>query len=328
MSAVSTINLNDFLVQKDSGDVVTGADWNKLVALFHAVNNNAEALLNTIKDVDTNAANIAQVTQGAVPDNSIGYDKLEKIGGIKNVYTFTEDITPKTGVTYYTLEDGVYSPHENLAAFESGVQYYELRAVVTRPAIADADVVGDGVIHGYHCAELILGSLLNDSVTVYTDKGILSKFPAYTSALQYDWSDAPTAEHTITFEKQHKAFVIISNGTIILLHANPNTPDVYIGLRKSPSNGDVSGLDTIALLGEEKHTRTPQSIYTSKQQDYVVGLLGVTGARHVQLQHCYYDYASKTIKFTVKHLHTSYAVGEKFNYPEVSYSFGNLIIGL
>ena len=331
---VSTINLNDFLVQKNSGDIVTGDDWNKLIALFHATNVNANALLQLMKAVDANTANIAHVTQGAVPDGSIDYNKLSKIGGTTNKYVLTTDLTPVSGVTYYTLEGTVYIPHIDLAVFEPGTQYYTLETVVTEPAILGPDVIGDGVVENYHlasktllpsaCSDFLLGGLLNDNATVYTDKGVSGTIPSSTTRT--------TVEHTITLDKPHKALIIIGAYSVVFLTADINKPDLYIGGSiEGTEDGDalMNNMFIKHLVGDSKRHASPQS-YTKlwplisaaddiETANYPSGLLETSRA---YLNRCYYDYETKTVKLRITQLHSS------TNYSQASYNFGNLIIGI
>ena len=338
---VTTINLNDFLTQKDSGDVVTGADWNKLVSLFHAVNGNASALLNLMKSVDTNTANIAQVSQGAVPDGSIDYSKLSKLGGTTNKYVLTSDDTPVTGVTYYTLENNKYIAHTDLTAFETGVKYYTLEVVATQPAIAGSDVIGDGVIQSFNlaphsllpsaCSEFLLGGLLNDNAIVYTDKGVTGTFPEYTADTD---KSGNIVEHTITFEKQHKAFIIINKSCISVLCAAPDKPDLYIGLTVNATDASDVEFTINHLSGANKRNAEPQKMLNGKYQSWLYKAnapVGLTGNSSVQLACCYYDYETKSIKLKFKHWCTQRTeVNDQYDYifPAVTYSFGDLIIGL
>lgn len=336
---VITIDTKDFLVPKNSGDVVTGADWNKLVSLFHAFNGNAKELLDTIKNVDINTANIAQVTQGAVPDGSIEYAKLSKMGGITKKYILTTDTTPKAGTTYYTLEGNAYVPHTGLTAFTTGVQYYILETRATTAAIADGDVIGDGVLEDYHladhtllpraCSEFLLGGLLNDSATVYTDKGVSGSFAYHTDMETY----IPTPiTHTIQLDKSHKTVVIIQPGGIIILNANPDKPNLFIGgyIKLVENDYVYGGMYISHLIGTNKSEQAPQGIYTNSQfspgmqrASYPTGLLSPDVATFMQLRRCYYDSNKGTITVTISHL-----PGNKYHYPAQDYSFGNLIIGL
>lgn len=325
MSAVSTINLNNFLVQKDSGDVVTGADWNKLVALFHTVNNNANALIATNQNVGVNAANIAQISLGAVPDNSVGYSKLEKAGNTKGVYTLVEDAAPTSGVTYFTLENGAYKAHSNLTEFKVGVQYYVLETVPTQPAVAAPDVIGDNIIMAKHCAEMLLGGLLNDSVTVYTDKAV---HIAFETAYVDSTKNAPTVARTITFEKQHKAFIIMTSHTISFLCAAPDKPDVYIGLSAQP-DGDPGQLVVKCLIGDNKLIGAPQNlVYSRNPASYAYAPRGLTKNSVVRLQRCHYNYDTKSIEAVFEQCYAGITAADQYIYPAVEDTFGSLIIGL
>lgn len=332
--AVSTINLKDFLVQKNSGDIVTGDDWNKLVSLFYAVNNNAQELIALMQHADVNTANIAQITQGSVPDGSIDYAKLSKMGGITKKYAYTTDSTPNPNTTYYTLENNIYKPCETLAVFEPGIAYYVLESVVTQPAIAKPDVIGDGVIENYHlasktllpsaCSDFLLGGLLNDNATVYTDKGVSGTLPYSTTRT--------TVEHTITLDKPHKALIIIGAYSVVFLTADINKPDLYIGGSiEGTEDGDalMNNMYIKHLIGDSKRHASPQSYtklwpYVSAVDDlesanYPSGLLETS---HAYLKRCYYDYETKTVKLSITHLYNG------SGFPQASYNFGNLIIGI
>jgi hypothetical protein len=330
MNPVETIKTDDFLVQKNDGDVVTGSDWNKLVALFHATNSNALALLDVIKNVDTNTANIAQVTQGAVPDGSIGSSKLEKYGGIKNVYVFTEDTTPQAGTTYFTLKDGAYVPHADLVAFTPGEQYYVLATVPTTAAVSDSNAVGNNVVTHYHCVDAILGGLLNDKTTVYTDKGVTGVFEACKlSDAEYNAGAIPTQTRTITFSKPHKAFLIITSSTISLLLADSTKPDIHFGMGVFWGDKDIERILIHTLIGEDKRTEHIQSIADIGGEGTALDFYKMANADRVALTHCYYDAATQSIKLEFKHAYYDHDSYDKiYTFNEENYSFGNLIIGL
>lgn len=177
--AVMSINPNDFLTTKKEGEFVTAEEWNRLVALFTVLNNNAMELLSTNQAVDSNKANILHLTAGAVPDESITCEKLSTKYTLKNTYIVTQDTTPVTGKTYYTYENGVYTAVESLSTFRADTVYYELTTEYAKPAINTPEVIGDKVITGEkladetltnsNCVPNLIGQLLkNCSIKSYT----------------------------------------------------------------------------------------------------------------------------------------------------------------
>ena len=432
--AVTTINLNEFLPKKLDGEVVTAEDWNKLIALFQALNSNALALLDLTKVVDTNTANIATLTLGAIPDRSIGSNKLEITGNTKQVYQITTDTVPKDGVTYYTVgestfepqlglsvfnkdtqyyelntiyirtahetpqpetlyyifedaenivtpevgaqgPEGVYISQPNLVEFVTNVVYYELKAVhqltvdqepqagktyytqqitaytphtgltgfdlnkiyytlntvATKAAIAEAEVIEDGVIPGVKLQEntlssglftdLIIGGLLNDKTTVYTDKYVSGSFTGKEDA-NADINETRT--HTITFEKEHKALLVINSETISLFMADPNKPDITFGINYSSS---MQRLCVKTRLGDNKRTARIQTDYEigSFTDNYVAANpLNLAHSDRVCLINAYYDGDTKTLTAVFKR--AGEFVNQNTGY--YSYGFGSLIIGL
>lgn len=434
LMAVTTINLDEFLPKKLDGEVVTAEDWNKLVALFQALNSNALELLDLTKAVDINTANIATLTLGAIPDRSIGSNKLEIAGNTKQVYQITTDTVPKDGVTYYTvgestfeqqlglsvfnkdtlyyeldtiyirtthetpqpetlyyiLEDaenivtpevgaqgpeGVYISQPNLVEFVTNVVYYELKAVhqltvdqepqagktyytqqittytphtdltgfdlnkiyytlntvATKAAIAEAEVIEDGVIPGVKLKEntlfgslftdTVIGSLLNDKVTVYRDKGISGRFTGKEDTAA-DINETQT--HTITFDKAHKALLVITAGTISLYMADPSKPDLHFG----DAALDRHGVCFRTIFGPNKNTQIIQTTYeygaTFSHQWYAGYPYNLCSSQGVCLKHANYDYSTKTLTTVFQR------AGDYVNQAEhfYGYSFGSLIIGL
>lgn len=320
--AVVTIDLDHFLTLKKDGEIVTAEDWNKLVALFQSINQNANELLTLIKDVNDVRADMVNIVSNGVADDSVGYDKLEKLDKTKQVYVLNTDETPVPGVVYYTLEDTEYIPHENLTEFEN-VQYYVVNTVASNAAIAAADVIADGVIPHTKlklgtiveavCSDLLLGGLLSDNVTVYLDKGFSGVFKK---------TDSLGTQHTktITFEKAHKALIVINNNCISLYTTVANAPDVHIG--SEYAQGYYQGLYINTLIGANKLSLAPQQLVFGTDGHEIAGrpidLSG--GGIYTQLSRAYYDYSKKTLQVSVKYVRRTNV--------DVPYSFGNLIIGL
>lgn len=302
---VSTISLNDFLVQKNSGDIVTGDDWNKLIALFHATNINANALLKLMKAVDTNTANIAHVTQGAVPDGSISYSKLSKMGGTTNTYVLSTDLKPVAGVTYYTLEDTKYVPHPGLEVFDEGVKYYTLETVVTEPAIADSDVIGNHVIEVFNCVPSFLATLLDSSVDVYSDKAITGTIGIEEKTI------------SIVLPKEHKHLLVINKWSVLMLNADALKPDIVLTSVNQVYENDLyyPTFRIATAIDANKKTCTYDAIAGIRQASWDGGRW--REYRTAFIKQAYYDVETNTIHCTLK-----------CSASDVDYSFGDLIIGL
>lgn len=328
--AVTTINLDEFLPKKLDGEVVTAEDWNKLVTLFQAINSNAFELLDVRKAVEVNAGNISEITQGAVPDNSITSAKLSKSGGVMHVYQLTTDLTPVSGVTYYVRnENGQYVPAVDLVTFDPNTQYFNLNTVACEPAVNVPEIVGTNVIKNEHmqsntllanvCTDLFLGGLLADKVTIYTDRGANGTF--YKSV---DTTGA-THTHTITLDKPHKALIIINGSTIsFMTDYKANTPDLYIGVTDSYSTGGATRLDINRLSGEDKYNVSPQKI--AKGTNFQGNIAGspydlCDGGYSVRLKQAYYNSSKKQINLTTELIYTR-------DSSLFGYSFGDYIIGL
>ena len=421
------------LPEKQSGEIVTAEDWNKLTALFLALNKNAVALDSVRRVAETNEANIATLTLGAIPDRSIGSNKLEIAGNTKQVYQITTDTVPKEGVTYYTVGDATfvqrigltafdkdtlyyelntvyvrtehetpqpdvtyyiyengeeeppekgeqgpegvyisqpglvefttgvvyyellavhqltvdvepqtgktyytqnieaYVPHEGLTGFDPNTVYYTLSTVPTKAAIAEAEVIEDGVIPGVKLQEntlfgslftdTIIGSLLNDKVTIYSDKGISGRFTGKEDKAA-DINETQT--HTITFDKAHKALLVITAGTISLYMADPSKPDLHFGTARLGG----SGVCFRTIFGPNKNTQTIQMTYeygaTFSHQWYAGNPYNMCSSQGVCLKHANYDYSTKTLTTVFQR------AGDYVNQDDsfYSYRFGSLIIGL
>lgn len=331
LMAVTTIKLDEFLPKKLDGEVVTAEDWNKLVALFQAINSNAFELLDVRKAVEVNTGNIAEITQGAVPDNSITSAKLSKSGSVTQVYQLTTDLTPVSGVTYYVRnETGQYVPAVGLVTFDPDTQYFNLNTVACEPAVNVPEIVGTNVIKNDHmqsntllanvCTDLFLGGLLADKVTIYTDRGVSGTFDK-----SVDTSGA-THTHTITLDKSHKALVIINEYTIsFITDYNANTPDLYIGLNNTLGTTQPALLRIARLSGENKHNVSPQDTanganFTGTVAGSPYNLCG--GNYRVRLKQAYYNSSEKQINLTTELIYTGKG-DNSFNY-----SFGDYIIGL
>lgn len=311
---VTTINLDDFLSQKDSGDIVTGSDWNKLIALFYAVNGNAEALLDVMKNVDTNTANIAQVSQGAVPNGSIGYNKLSKIGGTTQQYVLTTDTVPQPEVTYYTLEGTKYVPHESLVTFESETQYYNLITVATEAAIADSDVIGDGVIQPFHCAASFLKTLLGKDVTVYTDKAISGTLTITKASGDYN-SETVSETKTVTLPKAHKALLSINPYSIILFTADATRPNIALNSTSITEDAVYSGVKSFMVrhaIGVAKQNWAPGATAAVKMSHML--------NNEVYVSNAYYDTDACKLNFT-------FSKTAAYTHTQ-DYKFNNLLIGI
>lgn len=421
------------LPEKQSGEIVTAEDWNKLTALFLALNQNAVALDSVRQVAETNEANIATIALGAIPDRSISAIKLEVAGATKQVYQITTDTQPKEGVVYYTVGDATfvqrigltafdkdtpyyelnavyvrteheapqpdvtyyiyengeeeppekgeqgpegvyisqpgleefatgviyyellaihqltvdaepqtgktyytqnieaYVPHEGLTNFDLNTIYYTLSTVSTKAAIAEAEVIEDGIIPGSKLQEntlssglftdLIIGGLLNDKTTVYTDKYISGSFTGKEDA-NADINETRT--HTITFEKEHKALLVINSETISLFMADPNKPDITFGINYSSS---MQRLCVKTRLGDNKQTARIQTDYEigSFTDNYVAANpLNLAHSDRVCLINAYYDGDTKTLTAVFKR------AGERVNQNAslYGYGFGSLIIGL
>ena len=330
LMAVTTIKLDEFLPKKLDGEVVTAEEWNKLVALFQAINNNAFELLDVRKAVEVNTGNIAEITQGAVPDNSINSAKLSKTGGVTQVYQLTTDLTPSPDVTYYVRnEKGQYVPAVDLVTFDPNIQYFNLNTVACEPAVNVPEIIGTNVIKNEHfqsntllanvCTDLFLGGLLADKVTIYTDRGVSGTFDK-----SVDTTGA-TRTHTITLDKAHKALVIINGSTIsFMTDYQANTPDLYIGLNDSWSTGNPIRLDINRLSGEDKHNVSPQD--TANGANFTGTVAGSPynlcyGGPSIRLKQAYYNSSAKQINLTTELIYTG-------NSAVFTYSFGNYIIGL
>ena len=330
--AVITINVDDFLTAKSDGEVVTAQEWNKLIALFQSININANALLDLMKLVDINTANIAQVTQGAVPDGSIGASKLEKSGSVKSTYRITEATTPVAGVTYYVLENNKYTPIQDLSEFDTGTVYYELITVPTEPAINDAAMFADNVILDRHllaktlsarvCADTLLGDLLSTNTTYYTDKGVSGNL-----------TDSNVVDFEIKFPKAHKAVILFSGRTVSFIVANDNIPNIYIGSDVTGSSGSTQWFGTTVRVGSEKKNVAVQSILSISPNgafngDYPIANspYALAGGRCVRVLQCYLSTTDteSTLHFALQRTHDQ----EKYGSGNWSYSFGHMIIGL
>ena len=329
--AVTTIKLDEFLPKKLDGEVVTAEDWNKLIALFQAINSNAFELLDVRKAVEVNTGNIAEITQGAVPDNSINSAKLSKTGGVTQVYQLTTDLTPVSGVTYYVRnENGQYVPAVDLVTFDPDTQYFNLNTVACEPAVNVPEIVGTNVIKNEHlqsntllanvCTDLFLGGLLADKVTIYTDRGASGTFDK-----SVDTTGA-THTHTITLDKAHKALIIINGSTIsFMTDYQANTPDLYMGVTDSYSTGGTTRLDINRLSGEDKHNISPQD--TANGANFAGTVAGSPynlcgGTYRVRLKQAYYKSSEKQINLTTELIYTGKGSAS------FTYSFGDYIIGL
>ena len=231
--AVTTININDILTTKAEGEVVTAAEWNKLITLFYAINGNANELLSVKQQVDANRGNILNITAGAVPDESITSAKLSTISSVANTYIETTDVTPDSGKTYYTYADGTYTACSSLASFEDGVVYYELDTIEPGPAISSLDVIANKLITGdkianstltsKHCVTTMLGELLNNCI-IYDASALYANTapPATAASTTY-------ATNTLKLSKQHKAVILIGYGLdFAVLTANETAPNFIV----------------------------------------------------------------------------------------------------
>ena len=342
--AVITINLDDFLPKKLDGEVVTAEDWNKLVALFQAINTNALELLDLTKLVDINTANIATVTQGAVPDNSINGSKLSKLGGVTPVYQLTTDSTPSADVTYYIEdENGRYVAQTDLSSFLPEIKYYVLNTIDSTPAVDTPEHIADEVIQNKHlkantllssvCSDLLLGGLLSDKATIYTNKGISGAFDLSTE------KRGTLHTHDIVLDKPHKAVIILTTNAIaIITDYKAPAPDIYIGSEFKFTNEIAKQEHKFCvntLIGDAKVNERPQKMtayhgfYDEGYEDlyYASAPYELCGTRMVGLYRAYYDSSAKTIHCTFEQGYGRGASAPN-SATKYDYSFGNIIIGL
>jgi hypothetical protein len=326
--AVTTINIDEFLPTKLDGETVTAADWNRLVLLFRTINDNAFELLDLIKTVDINKANISSLALGSIPDRSISASKLEQLGDTKAVYILTEDTVPKADVTYYTLSttvDGqttttVYTPHIGLEEFDVHEQYYTLETVPTEAAIASPEIIANGVITGDKIrdntltsalfTDLVLGGLLNDKSTIYTDKGVTDTLPA----------DVTSRAHTIKFDKAHKVLVVINTTSLSVFMADTSKPDLHIGLT-APASSGAQELFIKHLIGVAKQDTIQTAKKAAFSSVYSAGApYGLTGHKRLCLSNAYYQSDKQELYLKFTRVPNSDSA--------IDYSFGHLIIGL
>ena len=309
--SVITINTDDFLTTKKDGEYVTAEEWNKLVALFTAINHNAEALIETNKAVDVNKANIAQATVGAVPDASITSEKLSTTHTLKNVYRRTEDTSVITGKNYYTYDGSVYTLAENLTKFISGVAYYELHIEEAGPAVNSSDVIGDRVITGAkiadrtllasNCVTNIIGSLLKGCpINTYT-KAITVK------------STNTTVEFTL--DKAHDAVIICTGNELILLRTGDNK---VFGIGGTHTTGWGNIGDIYALSIKYDTPSNLQYIYTALDEGSGAASFTNLGG-HIQTRVLDIQLKDKIITYTLKSL---------ANVGDLSYDFSITVLGL
>ena len=203
--------------------------------------------------------------------------------------------------------------------------------MTTKAAIAEAEVIEDGVIPGSKLTDntlssslftdLILGGLLNDKVTIYSDKGISGRFTGKEDKAA-DINETQT--HTITFDKAHKALLVITSGTISLYMADPSKPDLHFGAAAL----DRPGVCFRTIFGPNKNTQTIQTTYeygaTFSNQWYAGYPYNMCSSQGVCLKHAYYDYSTKTLTTVFQR------AGDYVNQDDsfYGYRFGSLIIGL
>ena len=308
--AVMSINPNDFLTNKQDGEFVTAEEWNKLVALFTVLNNNAIELLNTNQAVDSNKANILHLTAGAVPDESITCEKLATKTTLKNIYNLTQDLTPDANKTYYTYENGVYTAVDTSDTFEEGVGYYELSTEYANPAINSSDVIGNKVITGeniadevleqQHCVPNLLGQLLNNCT-----------IESYSKAVQV----AASSNTTVTFklDKTYNAIVLLNADSLILVRAGDNK---VVGISAKPyanMNGISNYLQDFVVV-----YNTPDKLATIKSYSNGEVTISFQNLGGIYLNPIAINLSGNRLTITFKNLQT----------VEVSKTISTTVLGL
>lgn len=309
--SVLTINVNDFLTEKKDGEFVTAAEWNKLVALFRTINHNANALLDTNKAVDVNKANIAQLTLGAVPDESISHSKLTKRNTITSTYEYTTDGSPVSEKTYYVIEDGVYIAKTNLVSFDADVEYYELVTKEAGPAINSTDVIGDKVITGVNVAD----ETLNKDHFVYNILGQLLKncsINTYTQNVTVKQSET-TVEFVL--DKVYDTVIICTGTELILLRAG-DTKVFGIGGTHSVNWGSVLDVNSLKIQYSEPSNLQYLVGITDDDGDKVSSYTNLGG--HIRTKVLDVRLNDKTITYKLKSL----------AYTDLTYNFPITVLGL
>lgn len=319
--AVTTINVNDVLTPKQDGEVVTSADWNKLIALFSAINGNAYQLLDTIKAVDANKANILNISAGSVPDESITYEKLSKTGTLQPQY-YVNTQPFKANLVYYTYDGTTYTEAVGLTAenFDIDAPYYLVDQQLTGAAIKSDNVIEDWTIGGAKlqgdaifaevCSPLLLGELLSTRATVYTNKAVSGTFHNSTPI-------GTTLPFNITLDKAHKIiFVINENSISMYVDTASELPDLHIGNYESYSK---RWFYVRVIKRNDKLTSPPQVWLGNEGTDqYPEGLLG--NSSRVQLSKGYYSADTKALTLAMTKKGTTY--------DNTVCTYGNLIIGI